>query len=257
MSKEKSPAFQVYAAEYLSDINTQMMTIDEEGCYWRLMLFCWREKSLPIEIDMLKTLCKGTVPSGRVLSCFMQQGDRLIHNRLESERSKQAEWRAKCAKGGRNSAHKPKRPKRKLDKQSTSTTALRVVEVNEQGSRTLQSSIASSISSLNNKTPYPLTIGNGSSPLFEIYKEKNSKLPLCIKLTDDRKKKCIDRCKDPEFIEMFSRAVVKAQGIDFLTGSNDRGWKADFDWFIKNDKNVYKVLEGKYSGLFDEEQPNE
>jgi hypothetical protein len=33
---------------------------------------------------------------------------------------------------------------------------------------------------------------------------------------------------------------------DFLTGVNDRGWKADFDWIIKP-QNFYKILEGKYS----------
>jgi len=32
----------------------------------------------------------------------------------------------------------------------------------------------------------------------------------------------------------------------FLTGQNDRGWKADFDWIIKP-QNFYKILEGKYS----------
>jgi hypothetical protein len=92
---------------------------------------------------------------------------------------------------------------------------------------------------------------NSSHPLFEIYKDKNKSLPPCLKLTDDRKEKCRTRCKDPEFLDSFTQAVVKAQGCNFMNGGNDRGWKAGFDWLIANDKNVYKVLEGKYNGLFD------
>ena len=32
-----------------------------------------------------------------------------------------------------------------------------------------------------------------------------------------------------------------------MTGNNDRKWKADLDWLIKNDTNMLKVLEGKYN----------
>lgn len=97
---------------------------------------------------------------------------------------------------------------------------------------------------------------NGSDPIFEVYNLENKVLPQCLKMTLDRVKKCKDRAKDPAFLENFRKAIQKAQGCAFLTGSNDRGWKANFDWFIRNDKNVYCVLEGKYSGLFDEEPQN-
>jgi hypothetical protein len=53
--------------------------------------------------------------------------------------------------------------------------------------------------------------------------------------------------KNPQkFIDQFTRAVVKAQETPFLRGEGPKGWKADFDWFIANDRNVVKVLEGKY-----------
>jgi hypothetical protein len=84
------------------------------------------------------------------------------------------------------------------------------------------------------------------STLFEIYKIENQKLPTCIKLTDDRRQKSLSRIKDNGFVDDFRKAVIRAQGCAFLLGQNDRGWKATFDWFITNDQNVYKVLEGKY-----------
>jgi hypothetical protein len=92
-----------------------------------------------------------------------------------------------------------------------------------------------------------------SSILFEIYQKENTKLPICMKLTDDRKEKSLARIKDNGFSEDFRKAVIKAQSCAFLLGSNDRGWKASFDWLIANGKNVYKVLEGKYDGLFEKE----
>ncbi|MFH1236241.1 MAG: hypothetical protein V1685_04885 [Parcubacteria group bacterium] len=92
-----------------------------------------------------------------------------------------------------------------------------------------------------------------SSLLFDIYQSENKNLPTCLKLTDDRREKCLARLKDNGFAEDFRKAVIKAQGCGFLTGSNDRGWRASFDWLIANGKNVYKVLEGKYDKALDDQ----
>ena len=44
----------------------------------------------------------------------------------------------------------------------------------------------------------------------------------------------------------FEECFKKVQASDFCKGENERGWQADFDWLIKNDNNMVKVLEGKY-----------
>lgn len=46
--------------------------------------------------------------------------------------------------------------------------------------------------------------------------------------------------------EELTVAFHKANESNFLCGENSRGWKADFDWLMKNDSNITKVLEGKY-----------
>lgn len=46
-----------------------------------------------------------------------------------------------------------------------------------------------------------------------------------------------------EVLEVFQ----KANDSDFLCGVNDRGWKADLDFILREDKFV-SILEGKYSG---------
>ena len=84
--------------------------------------------------------------------------------------------------------------------------------------------------------------------LFEIYKAENKSLPQVLEFGPERRDKCRRRlARDPEkFIDQFTRAVIKAQEVPFLRGEGDRRWKADFDWFIANDRNVIRVLEGRY-----------
>ncbi|MCI1999579.1 MAG: hypothetical protein LKJ75_02440 [Clostridia bacterium] len=53
------------------------------------------------------------------------------------------------------------------------------------------------------------------------------------------------------FLKKHSKEDLKtlldtAQQSAFLTGSNDRGWRADFDWILKP-ANAIKILEGNYS----------
>lgn len=104
-----APAFQFYAADYLSDEKVLLMSLEEEGAYIRLLSICWREGSIPADHALLSRLCKGA--STNVLSvvekCFQPHsalGGRLVHGRLEEERAKQAEWREKSSQGGRRSA---------------------------------------------------------------------------------------------------------------------------------------------------------
>jgi hypothetical protein len=84
--------------------------------------------------------------------------------------------------------------------------------------------------------------------LVEIYKAENKKLPQVLEFGQERRDKCKRRlAKDSKkFVDQFTRAVIKAQETPFLCGEGDRGWKADFDWFIANDRHVIRVLEGRY-----------
>lgn len=87
-----------------------------------------------------------------------------------------------------------------------------------------------------------------SSPivLYKLFLDHNTKLPKPLAFSKERKDKCSTRLKDPNFVKNFTPAVQKAQTSPFLCGKNDRGWKATFDWFIANETNIFKVLEGKY-----------
>ena len=87
--------------------------------------------------------------------------------------------------------------------------------------------------------------------LFDYYNETvktHNAFPSVLKFTKERADKCRARLKDVNFFETFKKALVKAKDTPFLCGTNNRGWKMNFDFLIANDSNVYKILEGKYDG---------
>jgi hypothetical protein len=53
------------------------------------------------------------------------------------------------------------------------------------------------------------------------------------------------RLEDSYFASEYPNAMLRMASCPFLCGKNDRGWVADFDWFIKPDS-VAKIMEGKY-----------
>lgn len=71
-------------------------------------------------------------------------------------------------------------------------------------------------------------------------------LPKVMKLSEKRKKairKILDTFSKDNILECFELA----EQSDFLKGNNDRGWKADIDFILREDKFI-NILEGKYGG---------
>jgi predicted phage replisome organizer len=66
-----------------------------------------------------------------------------------------------------------------------------------------------------------------------------------VKLLSDKRKTAIRKFLKQLTFEDFQKACEIANTLDFTTGNNSRGWKADFDFLITVDK-ALGVLEGKY-----------
>lgn len=101
----KAPAFQFYAADYLADMDVQMMTLEEEGMYIRLLCYCWREGSLPNDDEQLLRLVKGGSTTAltnvkRRFEIGSNDGSRLVSKRLDAERERQRIWAEKSREGG-------------------------------------------------------------------------------------------------------------------------------------------------------------
>lgn len=80
--------------------------------------------------------------------------------------------------------------------------------------------------------------------IVNFYNETCISLPKVRTLSEPRKRKLRTRLKTYS-VEDFETLFKKAEASNFLTGGGERGWKADFDWLIKEDHMV-KVLEDNY-----------
>ena len=86
----------------------------------------------------------------------------------------------------------------------------------------------------------------------EIFSEK---LPKITKITEQRKAKINARLplwkklaqeRNCDVQTLLKSVFEKIKVSKFLLGDNDRGWRADFDWFIKSDQQTIRTLEGGY-----------
>lgn len=80
---------------------------------------------------------------------------------------------------------------------------------------------------------------------FSYWNSKKS-LPTIREITQGRRKQLAIRMREKTFAENWQLIVDKIAASKFCTGQNDRGWKVDVDWTLKNETNYVKVLEGKY-----------
>ena len=107
----KSPAFQFYAADYLASQRVQLLTVEQEGIYIRLLASCWLHGSIPADAEQAARLVgKGALTTlvSTVLTMFQphpSKAGELVHDRLEREREKQSVWRQKSSEGGKKSAN--------------------------------------------------------------------------------------------------------------------------------------------------------
>jgi len=69
----------------------------------------------------------------------------------------------------------------------------------------------------------------------------------CRKLTETKKRAFKARLEDSDWCENWREAIERVRCSPFCTGDNDRGWKADIDWFLRPDT-VTRLLEGAFDG---------
>lgn len=82
--------------------------------------------------------------------------------------------------------------------------------------------------------------------IMDSYHELCTSLPAVKMLTESRKMAIRD-CLHTHSINEIRQAFEKTEASPFLKGSNESGWKANFDWIIKPD-HLIKILEGFYDG---------
>jgi uncharacterized protein YdaU (DUF1376 family) len=104
MAKSKSPAFQFYPKDWLSDLNVMTMTPAQRGGYIQLLCVMWLEDDCslpnnPQALCILSGLSEEEI--GKVMECFVPHGDRLTQKRLQAEKKKQKEYSRKMSRAGK------------------------------------------------------------------------------------------------------------------------------------------------------------
>jgi uncharacterized protein YdaU (DUF1376 family) len=95
MAPEARPAFLLYPADFLSDLGSAMMTLEQRGAFITLLCHAWIEKGLPeSEIELARLLRLTPRQFARTIwprlaSRFHLVGGRLVNLRLEAERARQ------------------------------------------------------------------------------------------------------------------------------------------------------------------------
>jgi uncharacterized protein YdaU (DUF1376 family) len=108
----KSPAFQFYPQDYIASPRVAEMTLEEEGAYIRLLCYCWTAGSIPSDPERCARLvgkgCSISVATNvqRTFNESPTDPQRLVHERIEKERQKQAIRRNQTSSAGKKSAER-------------------------------------------------------------------------------------------------------------------------------------------------------
>ncbi|MCX6872126.1 MAG: LysM peptidoglycan-binding domain-containing protein [Verrucomicrobia bacterium] len=105
----KASGFSFSPSEYLANQQIQMMSLEEEGVYIRLLSYCWQNGSVPRDPEQAARLVgKGasTTVVASVLRLFQatQNPQELNHLDLQQQKDRLTQWKEKSAAGGRKSA---------------------------------------------------------------------------------------------------------------------------------------------------------
>lgn len=87
--------------------------------------------------------------------------------------------------------------------------------------------------------------------IVNLYNDLCPKMNRCMKVSDARERAVKARYSSGYALEDSEKLFRLAGESRFLNGGNERNWRADFDWLVR-DANMAKVLEGKYANKEEE-----
>ena len=120
----KTSGFTFSPTEYLAHQQIQMLSLEEEGIYIRLLAYCWQNGAVPSHPEQAARLVgKGASATvvASVLRLFQasENPDELVDWELQRQKDRLIQWKEKSAAGGRKSA---------AGRKTGSTTVSTVVE---------------------------------------------------------------------------------------------------------------------------------
>jgi len=246
----KSPAFQFYPDHYLSSESVQLMTLEQQGAYMRLLCYDWLKDGLKKDGDRLAALSglnEGWFKGGSTIiqECFIAHPNKegyITNPRLLKEREKQQKWREKSSAGGKKSAASRRRSKTlKGGSQMVQTKTQPTPNSISISSSTIKNNIDTNITPLppkGERVPF--------DEMIQIFRNTVLALPTPKLVTPQRKTAMKGRWQDIGNLDKWREICVKISESDFLCGREEGNhWQASFDWCLKS-SNYTKIVEGNY-----------
>jgi uncharacterized protein YdaU (DUF1376 family) len=245
-----------YPGDYMRD--TSHLSLSEHGAYNRLLDHYYSTgRSLPASKDAVYRICGAFGETERaavdsILSQFFTLTEDGYHNpRSDRELAKRRELKISLSRRGQRGANA--RWRKTSEDKSVDGDGQGHASANGRGNgQTMEEPQPHPQPHPKPQPEKPHTMSPPSAAavcreLLGFWNENRGVLSEALKLTPKREEKLRARLKaDPDFEATFKTALVKAKGVPFLCGSGERGWKASFDWFIANDENCLRVIEGRY-----------
>jgi uncharacterized protein YdaU (DUF1376 family) len=215
----KSPAFQFYPSDFLSDENVSLMSNRELGCYIKLLSHCWLEGSIPSDMGKISRLCgePKEVMAELWLSlnkCFLpcvQDSTRLLNMRLEKERKKQTDRKKERSESGKRGAKS-----RWYKNENSDGSAIAKPMAQPMANDSSSSSISTTVINKKTNTSY--------------YQKKGTQLPDDFVLTEEHQDLAnelqVDLCSN---FELFKDNAI-SKGLIF------KNWNAAFRNWLRNAK---------------------
>lgn len=185
--KDKSPAFQWYPKDVLTDTRVMEMDLATEGAYRRALDICWLSgRIITADPKRLALLigkgCKVKTASA-VIELFTKNEDGTMHHkRLDQEWQKQQEWASKSSSGGKKGAETRWRKPNQDDDQGITTPITTPTPPDDQGcnqSMTLQSSV-SSLHTSSDDDVSPASTFSEKSQLTDFQKRKHAEFGAAL-----------------------------------------------------------------------------
>ena len=239
------PYMPLFVADYLAD--TAHLTTREHGAYLLLIMTYWqRGKSLPadpVKLARITRLNKREFDQvwQSLQAFFLIDGAELIHGRVEHELQRVRDKSLKSQEAGRASAERRFNARstpvqRPLD--TRSTPAERTFNHTDTDTDTDISIVI---------TPNGVTPNKVLEDAIAGWNDLAAVAGLAgvQRLTEPRRRALKARLSEAGGIEGWLAMLERVRDSSFLTGGNDRGWRADFDFVVK-ESNFTKIMEGKY-----------
>ena len=276
------PYFLFFPGDYIRD--TLDLTLIEHGAYFLMLLNVYSTGSLPVDRDRLYRLTRTMKEEEKTAvdliaeRFFYESGGKLFNRKADKVKKERANFISTRVKGGLASAAS----RRAKYGTAIPTNAPNAAEQDRTGGRTGSSGFSCRTDAeppSPSPIPLPLQIKDKTKDKIKdirasaeadapdpflpeemttAWNEEEAKhqgngcrIPKILRLTPARRKKCYQRTASLKLnSKKWKEVVSKVFDNDFLSGKNPSkdhpGWRATFDWVIKNDDIILKIIEGAY-----------